>query len=70
MPHRQLLDVAYGRAHADTIIDNGILVNVLTGETYPASVAIAYGRVAAVGNVDAQRGPNTTILDADGAYLT
>ncbi len=70
MPHRQLLDVAYGRAHADTIIDNGILVNVLTGETYPASVAIAYGRVAAVGNVDAQRGPNTTVIDADGAYLT
>lgn len=70
MPNRRLLDVAYGRAYADIIIDNGQLVNVITGEIYPASVAIAEGRVAAVGNVEAQRGPDTQIIDAGGRFLT
>ncbi|OCA96024.1 adenine deaminase C-terminal domain-containing protein [Actinobaculum suis] len=70
MPNRHLLDVAYGRAHADVIIDGGQLVNVMTGEIYPASVAIAEGRVAAVGDVEAQRGPETKIIDAEGRYLT
>lgn len=70
MPNRRLLDVAYGRAHADTVIENGRLVNVLTGEIYPADVAIAEGRIAAVGDVSAQRGPDTEIIDAAGRYLT
>ena len=70
MPNRHLLDVAYGRAHADTIIENGQLVNVLTGEVYPADVAIAEGRIAAVGDVSRQRGPNTQIIDAGGRFLT
>ncbi len=70
MPNRHLLDVAYGRAHADTIIENGQLVNVITGEVYPADVAIAEGRIAAVGDVSAQRGPDTRIIDAGGRFLT
>ena len=70
MPNRQLLDVAYGRAHAEKIIKNGKLVNVLTGEIYPADVAIADGCVAAVGDVSAQLGPDTEIIDAEGRYLT
>lgn len=70
MPDRHLLDVAYGRAHADAIIANGQLVNVLTGEIYPADVAIAAGRVAAVGDVSAQRGRHTEIIDAQGRFLT
>lgn len=70
MPNRHVMDVAYGRAHADKIIENGKLVNVLTGEIYPADVAIADGRVAAVGDVSVQKGPNTEIIDAEGRYLT
>ena len=70
MLNRHLLDVGYGRAHADTIIENGRLVNVLTGEIYPADIAIADGRVAAVGDVSAQRGPDTEIIDAAGKLLT
>ena len=70
MPDRHLLDVAYGRAFADTIIDNGQVVNVITGEIYPASVAIAGGKIAAVGDVTAQRGPDTEVIDAEGRYLT
>ncbi|WIK64725.1 adenine deaminase [Gleimia hominis] len=70
MLNRHLLDVGYARAHADTVIKNGKLVNVLTGEIYPADVAIADGRVAAVGDVSAQTGPDTEIIDAHGSLMT
>jgi adenine deaminase len=63
-----LLDVAYGRRAADTIITGGTLVNVLTGEVYPAEVAIAGDRIAAVGT-GLLRGPHTRIIDAQGGYL-
>ncbi|WP_028926288.1 adenine deaminase C-terminal domain-containing protein [Pseudonocardia acaciae] len=65
-----LLDVAYGRAPADAVILGGRLVNVLTGEIYPADVAIAGSRIAAVGDVADRRGPDTTVIDAAGRYLT
>ncbi|MDP9861221.1 MULTISPECIES: adenine deaminase [Streptosporangium] len=68
MVDRTLLDVAYGRRPADTIITNGVLVNVLTGETYPAEIGISGTRVAAVGP-DLPRGPETEIIDAAGGYL-
>lgn len=63
-----LLDVAYGRRPADTIITNGTLVNVLTGELYPAEIAIFEDRIAAVGP-GLRRGPDTRIIDAQGGYL-
>ncbi|MGI5489085.1 adenine deaminase C-terminal domain-containing protein [Microtetraspora malaysiensis] len=70
MADRLLLDVAYGRRPADRIITGGTLVNVLTGETYPADVAISGTRIAAVGNLpEALRGPDTEIIDARGGYL-
>ncbi|GAA4237091.1 adenine deaminase [Streptosporangium album] len=68
MPDHTLLDVAYGRRPADTIITNGVLVNVLTGETYPAEIGISGTRIAVVGN-DLERGPGTEIIDARGGYL-
>ncbi|MFI6294161.1 adenine deaminase [Nonomuraea sp. NPDC050790] len=63
-----LLDVAYGRRPADTIITNGTLVNVLTGEVYPAEIGIFRDRIAAVGP-SLQRGPQTRVIDAAGGYL-
>jgi len=63
-----LLDVAYGRRPADTIITNGTLVNVLTGEIYPAEIGIHGTKIAAVGPRLA-RGPATKIIDAKGGYL-
>jgi Adenine deaminase len=69
MPDRHLLDVAYGRKPADTVIENGKLVNVLTGEVYEADVAIANGKVAAIGDVSAQRGSDTEIIDAGGRFM-
>ncbi|MFI6601204.1 adenine deaminase [Nonomuraea sp. NPDC050536] len=63
-----LLDVAYGRQPADTIIINGTLVNVLTGELYPAEIGIFDDKIAAVGT-ELRSGPETTIIDAKGGYL-
>ncbi|MFI6181959.1 adenine deaminase [Nonomuraea sp. NPDC051191] len=68
MMDRDLLDVAYGRRPADTIITGGTLVNVLTGELYPAEIGIVGGRIAAVEPV-LERGPDTEIIDAQGGYL-
>ncbi|MFI6498578.1 adenine deaminase [Nonomuraea typhae] len=63
-----LLDVAYGRRPADTIITNGTLVNVLTGEVYPAEIGIFQDRIAAVGP-SLPLGPDTRVIDAGGGYL-
>ncbi|MEV4396110.1 adenine deaminase C-terminal domain-containing protein [Nonomuraea sp. NPDC049607] len=68
MMDRDLLDVAYGRRPADTIITGGTLVNVLTGELYPAEIGIVGGRIAAVEPV-LERGPDTEVIDAQGGYL-
>ncbi|MFI6926183.1 adenine deaminase [Nonomuraea spiralis] len=68
MMDRDLLDVAYGRRPADRIITGGTLVNVLTGELYPAEIGIVGGRIAAVEPV-LERGPDTEIIDARGGYL-
>ena len=67
----RLIDVAMGRAPADTVIHNGRWVNVHSGEIIPGTdVAIAAGRFAYVG-LDAAHtiGPATKIIDAAGRYL-
>ena len=68
-PH--LVDVAMGRAPADTVIRNGCWVNVHSGEIVPATdIAIAAGRFAYVGP-DARHavGPDTKVIEAEGRYL-
>ncbi|WP_236003588.1 adenine deaminase C-terminal domain-containing protein [Nonomuraea antri] len=65
---RDLLDVAYGRKPAEKIIANGTLVNVLTGEVYPAEIGIVGDRIAAV-EPSLPRGPETEVIDARGGYL-
>lgn len=45
---QRLLAVARGDALADLVLRNGQVVNVLTGEIYPADIAIAGKRIAAV----------------------
>jgi adenine deaminase len=70
MSRRPLIDVALGNAPADTLVLGGRVVNVLTREIYDAGVAIAAGRIAAVGDVEYARGEATTVIDADGRYVT
>jgi adenine deaminase len=67
----QLVNTAAGRSPADTIITNGIWVNVHTREALPGhDIAIIAGRIA-FGGPDAShcRGPDTQIIDAQGRYM-
>jgi adenine deaminase len=66
-----LIDVAMGRTPADTFVSNARWLSVHSGEIVPGtSIAIAGGRVAAVGpDLDYAIGPNTRVIDAAGRYL-
>ncbi len=44
-------------------------MNVVTGETYKADVAMLGSSIFAVGDVNDSRGPNTRVFDARGGYL-
>jgi len=46
---RRILEVARGRAQADLFLAGGRILNVFTGEIYPAGIAISGGRIASVG---------------------
>jgi adenine deaminase len=46
------------------------LVNVSTQEIYRAGVAIKGDRIAIVGDIEYARGPDTTVIDAEGRYIT
>ena len=69
MNRDELVAVARGDAPADLAIENGRLVNVNSGEIYPAGVAVKGARIAAVGDVGYTVGPETEIIDAGGRYL-
>ena len=66
-----LINVAAGRAPADTVITNGRWVNVHSGEIIPGTdVAIAAQRFAYVGpNAKPMIGKSTKVIDAAGRYL-
>lgn len=66
---QQVVEVAAGRRPADLYIANGRLVNVYSGEIYPADVAVSGGRVAYVGPARPLAGPGTRVIDAAGDYL-
>lgn len=68
--HSALIRTALGKRAADVVIKGGKLVNVITGEIYAAEVAIADGKIAAVGSVpESAVGEKTKIIDARGMYL-
>src|SRR5438445_312862 len=66
---RRLTDVARGARPADVVIRGGTLLNVYTGELYPAHVAVKGGRIAYVGGREDMVGARTTVLDATGRIL-
>src|SRR5439155_363038 len=59
---RKLTDVARGALPADLVIRGGTLLNVYTGELYPATVAVKGERIAYVGGREDMVGPRTTAL--------
>src|SRR5881628_3531868 len=66
---RRLTDVARGAAPADLYVRGGTLLNVYTGELYPANVATQGERIAYVGVRDEMIGPRTRVVDATGRVL-
>jgi adenine deaminase len=66
---RRLTDVARGAAPADLYVRGGTLLNVYTGELYPANVAVRGERIAYVGTRDEMVGPRTQIVEAAGHVL-
>ena len=66
----KLLAVAGGQAPADLVVKNGKIVNVYTKEIYDGGVAVANGKIAAVGDVDYAIGEGTKVIDAGGNYIT
>src|SRR5215475_1588922 len=67
---RTLSDVCMGRVPADLLVTGGRLVNVHTREVHDGvDVAVKDGRVAMFGDAAHTRGPETEVVDAEGAYL-
>jgi adenine deaminase len=66
---RRLTAVARGAAPADLYVRGATLLNVYTGEIYPANVAVAGERIAYVGERDDMVGPRTRVLDVAGGVL-
>src|SRR5438874_7683810 len=65
---RSLLAVARGDVPADLLLTGGQLVNVLSGEIYPADVAITGDRIAGITTVPGQYQARETI-DLAGEYI-
>jgi adenine deaminase len=66
---RRLTAVARGAAPADLYVRGGSLLNVYTGEIYPAGVAVKGRRIAYVGRREDMIGPRTRMIDAAGRIL-
>jgi adenine deaminase len=67
---RRLLGVALGDLSPDLLVTGADVVNVYTGEVVRADIAVADGRVAAVGaDLAGLAGPGTESLDARGKVL-
>jgi len=61
---QQKLSIARGEKPAELLFKNAKLVNVLSGEIYPANVAVADGRVIGIGDYKAQK-----VINLKGTYL-
>jgi adenine deaminase len=61
---QQKLGIARGEQPAELLFKNARLVNVLSGEIYPANVAVDDGRVIGIGDYRARR-----VIDLHGSYL-
>jgi len=66
---QRLTAVARGQAPADLYMKAGTLLNVYTGELYPANLAIQGERIAYVGAREDMIGRRTRVLDVAGRVL-
>ena len=64
------IDAGAAKKKADLVIQNGTLINVNTGEYYPADVAVYKDKIVAVDpDVSDYIGEDTKKIDATGKYL-
>jgi adenine deaminase len=61
---QQKLSIARGEKAAELLFKNASLVNVLSGDIYPANVAVTDGRVVGIGDYAGEK-----VIDLKGAYL-
>jgi adenine deaminase len=66
----ELIEVAKGNLPADLFIKNGTVINVYSGEFLKQNVAIYKDCIAYVGEKDLAIGEHTTVIDAEGKYLS
>jgi adenine deaminase len=67
---RRLMEVALGQVPPDTIIENGVLVDVVTRRLVDGiCISISGGRVALISKEMPKAGSKTKLIDAGGAYL-
>lgn len=65
-----LIRTALGKEAADIVIQNGKLVNVVSGEIYKADIAVRGDKIASIGPLaEGTIGPGTRVIDAGGYYL-
>jgi adenine deaminase len=64
------LEVLLGHREADLAVVNGSVVDVWTGAVRRGGVAVVGSTIVAAGDVAPHIGERTTVLDADGGYLT
>ena len=60
---KELIDVSSGRKKADLVIKNCKIVDVYNSEIYNGDIAVVNGRIAGVGEYDADE-----MIDAEGSY--
>lgn len=65
MDIREIIKAASGKTTVDLLLKNGKLINVLSGEIYPESVAVHKGFVVGFGNYKARK-----VLNLNGRYIS
>ncbi|NLV89607.1 MAG: adenine deaminase, partial [Tissierellia bacterium] len=71
MEYRSLIDALMSnKEFADTVLVGGEVVNVITREIYRADVAIKHQYILLVGDCRDLIGPDTTVIDVSGKYLS
>lgn len=66
----EVIEVAQGRRPADIFIKGGTVINVYSGELLKQHVAIYKDAIAYVGESEASIGEGTTVIYADGMYIS
>ena len=65
-----LIDTALGRTPPDLYLQGGTVVNVYSGEIYPADIAVKNGRIAYVGkDLDGAEPAGCTVIDVQGCNM-